>query len=946
MSGRIVAGAPLRARLRAIGGATLGLALRRNLSKWQPMSFVVVGLVITIALIASVPLFTDAALDRFLRNELAAEDGELPLSSLLLVHRVPISASTSLEKYERADRFMRQSAAPLMGLPLTRMTRYGSTRVIKFLPTEEMGQADDAGEDQAYQSAGLAFLTGLEDHVEIVLGEGGLGAGGGAAIEALVSERFYYDHDIRVGDRFLFGLDDPDVVAPVDVLVKGVWRAADTDRGFWFEEPDAFAFYFIVSEPDFLGQVAPILGDEVRKYAWYLFFDGDEIRIDKVARMLGAITRIQARTSGILSHVDLTAPAYRLLEKYAVQAGALRRFLLLLSLPVLLSLLLYTFISSEIMVASDEGEIVTLRSRGASSLQIVWLYLLEMVLMGALSLGAGLVAANGITQGMGQVYRFLTFATRPLLNLSFSAQVGIYAGLAAALSIGATLLSAAAAARRTVVTQQRKTAREEEFGRGRRRSFLPFELLFLAGVVYAYWRLRQQDQIVQATGDAFVDPLFLLAPTAFIAAVALVSLRALPYIVGLLGRATSRFLNSPLWLAVIQISRRAGSYRALLFLMIFTVALGLFSATFASTLDMHYTDVVRYATGADLVIQVQWEEMAGSSARWRYPPFGVVRSIPGVEAATRALRLPVFIDGMEGHMEATALGIDRADFGQAGWWRADFSAESFGALMNRLALNSMGVLVSRNFAEETGLQVGDDLFLIVEGVSRPIHFTIAGVLSYFPTLYPEEGHFFVGNLDHIYRTIGNRPYDIWMRLAESADPATILERLRGRGFIITAATDSRLETAVWRTDPQRTALFGILSLGFIVAIVISGLGFLAHALFSLRQRILQFGILRAMGLSTSQITAVVVFEKLFLVTLAAVGGTLIGALAAALFIPLLQIGTAVQGATPPFVVVPAWGQVVKIYLAFGVMVIVTLGILVWQLRALRIYEAIKLGGLE
>ncbi len=925
----------------------IGLALRRNLSKWQPMSFVVAGLVVTVALIAAIPLFTNAALDRFLRSELAAQDSELPLSSLLLVHRVPFSSSTSLETYRRADDFMLQRAAVLPGLPLTGMTRYGSTRVLKFLPAADKELPEDL---RQYQSAGLAFLTGLEDHVEIVLGET-FGqadpAAAGGAIQALVSERFFYDHDVQVGDHVFFGLDDPDVVAPVEVLVKGVWRPAGADRGFWFEEPDAFAFYFIVSEPDFMAQLVPILGDQVRKYAWYLLFDDTEIRVDRVGPMLAAITRIQARTSGILSHVELTAPAYELLKRYADRAAALRTFLLLLSLPVLLTLLLYTFISSDIMVASEESEIVTLKSRGASSLQIIGIYLLEMLAVGALCLIVGLLAANGVTQGMGQVYRFLTFAARPLLNLSFSTQVALYAGFATLLGIGATLLSAAGAARRTVVTQQRKTAREELLSRKRRGAWLPFELLFLAAVLYVYWRLRQQDQLLQVSQDAFVDPLFLLAPTGFVAAVALVSLRALPTITGLLGRAANRFLSVPLWLAITQISRRSGSNRPLLFLLMFTVALGLFSATFASTLDTHYTDVVRYAVGSDLVIQVQWEQVQGSSEqRWRYPPFAVVHSIPGVEAATRVLRLPVFVDGLEGNIEATVLGIDRAEFSQAGWWRDDFSQESLGALTNRLALDSRGVLVSSSFTEETGLQVGNELFLIVEGVSRPIRFTITGVLNYFPTLYPDDGHFFVGNLDHIYRTIGNRPYDIWMRLESAASPAAILDTLRARGFIITAATDSRWETAVWRTDPQRTALFGILSLGFIVAIVISGLGFLLHALFALRQRILQFGLLRALGLSTTQITAVVVYEKLFLVLLAAVGGTLIGALTAALFVPLLQIGTAVHGSTPPFVVAPAWGQAVKIYLAFVVMVTVTLAIVIGQLRQLRIYEAIKLGGLE
>ena len=228
-------------------------------------------------------------------------------------------------------------------------------------------------------------------------------AAAGGVIPAWVSERFYYDHDVQVGDRVLFGLDDPDNAAPVEVLVKGVWRPADADRGFWFEEPDAFAFYFIVSEADFMGRAAPVLGDQVRKYAWFLLYDDTAIGVDKVAPMLAAIARIQARTSGILSHVELTAPAYELLRKYADRAAALRTFLLLLSLPVLLALLLYTFILSDIMVASEESEIVTLKSRGASTTQIAGLYLLEMLAVGGLCLIAGLLAAAAaLPRGWGR----------------------------------------------------------------------------------------------------------------------------------------------------------------------------------------------------------------------------------------------------------------------------------------------------------------------------------------------------------------------------------------------------------------------------------------------------------------------------------------------------------------------------------------------------------------
>ena len=156
----------------------------------------------------------------------------------------------------------------------------------------------------------------------------------------------------------------------------------------------------------------------------------------------------------------------------------------------------------------------------------------------------------------------------------------------------------------------------------------------------------------------------------------------------------------------------------------------------------------------------------------------------------------------------------------------------------------------------------------------------------FPTLYPEDGHFFVGNLDHISRTLGNRPYNIWMRLESDASAANILESLRAPAASSSpgrpTAAGRRRSGAPTRSGPRssvscRSVLWSRRSF--------QGWRSCCTLCSQLRLRILQFGLLRAIGLSTAQITAVVVFEKLFLVLLAAVGGTLIGALTAALFVP-------------------------------------------------------------
>ena len=52
-----------------------------------------------------------------------------------------------------------------------------------------------------------------------------------------------------------------------------------------------------------------------------------------------------------------------------------------------------------------------------------------------------------------------------------------------------------------------------------------------------------------------------------------------------------------------------------------------------------------------------------------------------------------------------------------------------------------------------------------------------------------------------------------------------------------------------KNDPFQLAVNGVMTLGFLIAIGISFIGFLLYWLLSLYGRILQFGVLRAMGIS-------------------------------------------------------------------------------------------------
>ena len=143
--------------------------------------------------------------------------------------------------------------------------------------------------------------------------------------------------------------------------------------------------------------------------------------------------------------------------------------------------------------------------------------------------------------------------------------------------------------------------------------------------------------------------------------------------------------------------------------------------------------------------------------------------------------------------------------------------------------------------------------------------------------------------------------------------------------------------------PERQGLFGLLSVGFVAAALLTVLGFLLYALFSFRRRIIELGILRAVGLSAGQMTLFLAWELVFLIVTGLVAGTVLGAWISDLFIPYLQVGAGPAARVPPFLVEIAWPAIFRIYALFGLLFVVALVVLVVLLRRMKIFQAIKLG---
>lgn len=250
---------------------------------------------------------------------------------------------------------------------------------------------------------------------------------------------------------------------------------------------------------------------------------------------------------------------------------------------------------------------------------------------------------------------------------------------------------------------------------------------------------------------------------------------------------------------------------------------------------------------------------------------------------------------------------------------------------------------------EAGLRVGDQVQVRIDssGGETEGPMRIVGDFDYFPTWYSEAEErrpLLIGNLDYIFEQVGGeQPYSVWVNTAENVDYGKLIDDLQDVEISVFDYTAASERIADELRRPERQGLFGVLSVGFLASALLTVLGFLLYALFSFRRRFIELGTLRAIGLSTTQLTIFLICELAFLILLGLASGTAIGVLISRLFIPYLQIGVGPTAAIPPYSVEIAWFAISRLYVLFGVLFLVAFVVLIILLLRMKVFQAIKLG---
>lgn len=933
----------------------------RLMAHWELALASIVGLVISLSLVMSIPLYADAVYYRTLQKNII-EDSEFgvrprPPFSFLFHYYGGWSGPLKWSDIQPVDQTLSTSAASILRLPQIQMVRFISTDSYPLFPQGEVSIR--AGMKIVRSSLGV--MLGLEDHIRILQGRLPQPAGSEPddPIEVLVSQRFLESSGYQLDEVYQFVATQGwflqrDLLGEVPVRIVGTWEPLNYDEPYWISAPQFYDSVLFVPEETFAVRIDQQIPQAIFSAYWYFVMDGSRVYSGDVLPLLQRINRLNRTAEEGLANIRLRISPVDALSTYQRSANLLTVLLYAFSVPVIGLILAFINLVSRLTVERQRNEIAVMRSRGAPPWMVLSFTAFEGFLLGLFSLLVSLPLSVQLTRWIGYTRSFMDFSSDAELRVGISDEVIWIAVVVVFLILATILIPAVGAARHTIVSYKREQG-DLAVRPWWQRSFI--DVLILIPAYYGYRTLQAQGRIVvfgsDGSADPFQNPILFLVPALGIFAFTLFALRLIQPIMMVIARIAERTRNASLTLAARQLSRTPGNYTTPLIILILTVSLSAYTASLADTFDRHLYDETYYRLGADmrlLDVGDSSQLMAGNPAdAWSFLPVSAYLNIEGVDSVARLGRYTARVNLPAGNVSGIYFGLDRLDFPAVAFWRDDFAAESLGSLMNRLATDRAGVLVPNAFLRENGLGIGDSVTLRVTtfGNVSTVTFRIVGSFDYFPMWYPQEGPLFVGNLGYFFKAIrGDYPYRVLLSVADGVDPVRLgREGLPGLapGAKYSNWDTPSLEIARTQAQPERQGLFGFLFIGFAAAALLSALAFLLYVLFSFRQRTIELGVLRAAGLSMRQMSGYMAWELTFLILLGMLFGTLFGVWASRLFIPFLQIGSRESALVPPFQVLIAWPMILQIYAMLVVLFGATLVIVYFSLRKMRIFQAIKLG---
>lgn len=938
------------------------IAVKRLLAQRLLAAATIIGLTVAVALILTIPVYSESVAFRILTERLSEGTDRVnrPPFSFLFSYIGSWNQPVDWEAIIELDRFLRERGGAELGLNPTMIVRHLETQNFRLYPAGETNYRD---ENRSLDYVSFGTTENIEAQVELVEGHYPTPADPApdSVVEVMIHEGFASEFGIQSGEYYSgynWRLEANDALQITTIRVAGIWRPRDEEDPYWFYRPNVFEDILLINEETYLNRLSPYTDAEINLGVWYLVTDGSGVNTSRVDELIARHNETEKIADQYLPGTYIQASPVEELRPYQRIVTVLTLTLTVFSIPIVVLLVIFLIMLVGLVVDGQRNETAVMRSRGTSPFQVVGLTMVEGIIMGAIALVIGTFLATAFTQLIGTTRSFMDFRWGDSFIVSFPATIVTTAALALLFTILIRVVPTIGAARHTIISYKMDKSRLLARPWWQR---LGVDILLLIIIGYFYYQIVQQGGLIDIEGgasnieDAYNQPFVFLLPPLTIFAMTLFILRLLPPILRFMAWLIQWTNSVGLLIVTRQLERSPGAYYLPLILLVTTISLGIYTASFARTIDRYLYEQQFYRVSADMSVRV-FSQSAGSfpggagadsDAPPAYMHISEFTSMPHIESATRLGEYTATARLTSGSVSGTFIGVDRAELGPVIFWRPDFAPIRLGYLMNVLAAQADTVLVSREFMEKRALEIGDLLELDVRSAGEvyKINLQIAGMLDYFPRWYLEDdGALFVGNLDYLFEQAQlELAHHVIARIAPEFNEREFRRALFSRGATGVLINEPLSRIQREQARPERQGLFGLLSIGFITSSMATMIGFLLYTVFSYQRRYVELGILRAIGLSQSSMMVSVAWELGLLILTGLALGVGIGLLVSVLYIPFMQFVSSLEGVVPPYVVTMAWAEIAQIVALFVATFLVIMVILLVILRRMRIFQAVKLG---
>ena len=778
----------------------------------------------------------------------------------------------------------------------------------------------------------IGYLPGLSEYADVVKSQTDT-----ATFECSISEKTMDHYGLVAGEKIYLQVPDGSGKKEISFVVSQICREKDINDPYWAKTLSDMGDVIFVSQ-DVFDEMMQYYSEDNISYSDFLMLDYTQINTENASLYDGYMEQFKNADKLYNDNIRDT------LERFFTQQKTIKLMLWALELPCLVLLILFIRMISVQILSLEQNDILVLRSRGATKLQVFILYLQQSGIIAFAGCVLGIVLGYIMCRAAASTDGFLRFTAKDISTYKFVWQMLVYAVAAAVIMV--LFITVPVWKKSKDAISERSRERISKKKPLWEKCFIDVILLALSAYLLYNYNKQKSTLAISVLENRSIDPVMILDNSLFIFAAALLCVRLTGLIILPVDRLFKKRFSPAMYSSFLQLKRTRYNQGFLAVFLIMTVAGGIFDANMARTMNSNMEKRIVYNVGCDAIynedFRLRIQKNKDGSVSWMYdePDFGKYESLKNegiCDGVTRVLEDErVDISAGSGSIsDAYLMAINTKEFGETAKLQSgqndDINDAHWFNYLNELAKEPDGVIISSNLAKDMGLKVGDSLNYsryVPEAVDDDQIYAsenakVCAIVKGFPgyerytyetdadkNVTEQEKYLIVANYARVVEKFGMTPYSVWMNLSKGKTVDDIVGYLGGENSEnsdstadnLTDTQSEKVQSEIYRNITSAQQLIdenknsatvqitnGMFTLSFILSLIVCSVGFLLYWVMTLKQRELQFGIYRAMGMRMREVKAMLLNEQIFLSFLPLLAGAGIGITATAMFVRLISI---------------------------------------------------------